>query len=66
MSIIISDAERVRQNAANKKDLMLPKSKLNDEPPVGSTFGGFGTINCKELEKRNKESAFFQSKPSWR
>ena len=59
MSIIISDAERVIQNAANKKDLHLPKAMLNDVPPFGSTFSGFGNIKCKKLKEYTKSSNFW-------
>lgn len=67
MSIIISDAERVRQNAANKKDLMLPQSKLNDVPPVGHGFGSWYwfPISKKKVKELIEKSKFYNSKASW-
>lgn len=65
MSIIISDAECVRSNTANKKNLLLPKSRMNDQAPIGTSFGGRGTISSKKYEEHAKKSAFYSSKASW-
>lgn len=72
MSIIISDAERVRQNAANKKDLRLPPNQLNDIPIMDTSFGGPASIdprlgiNCKKVAQRIRKNKYLQSRPSWR
>lgn len=67
MSIIIWDGDSVRKNTANKKELRLPKSRMDDTVKKSRRgFGGNGTINCKKYEEDAKKSPFYRQKATWR